>query len=438
MSNRRGFLKCLAGGAVTGFPTIVPSTVFAQGGVAPSDRIGFGLIGVGRQGSGHVRGFLNHPDVQVRAICDANQANLERGVTTVNRRYNNNDCASIADFRQLLARTDIDAVMIATGERWHPLITIEAVRRGKHVYCEKPLGLSVAEGQAVRENVVRHGRVFQIGTQQRSSFNYRHAVELVRNGRIGQLKTIMIGSVRGPSNRLMEEPRPVPPGIDWDMWLGPSPWAPYSDMRISTAAWLFISDYGLGCLDGAWGIHDIDIAQWVADADSSGPIDVEATGTFYTDIRDVAQEYVCEHTYANGVKLIHMDMVTARKRAAEFNALPSTGATVIYGTEGWIFVSREGIRTKPEHLVREKFRPGEKRVIFSNDHRRNFLDAIRTGSQPIAGVEAAVRGLTVAQQEEIALRLARKLRWDPAKEQFIDDAAANRKLARAMRSPWHI
>jgi predicted dehydrogenase len=422
MSDRRQFLKSLAAAAA----------------VPASDRIGFGLIGVGRQGGGHVRGFLNHADVQVRAICDVNQANLERAVTTVNRRYNNNDCASFKDYRELLARPDIDAVLIATGERWHPLITIEAARQGKHVYCEKPLGLSVAEAQAVRENVVRHGTVFQIGTQQRSSFNYRHACELARNGRIGELKTIMIGSVRGPSNRIDEKPKPVPPGIDWDLWLGPSPWAPYSDERISTAAWLFISDYGLGCLDGAWGIHDIDIAQWVADADQTGPIDVETTATFYTDIRDAAQEYTCEHTYASGVRLVHMDMVTARKRAPEFYALPSTGATVIYGTEGWIFVSREGIRTKPEHLVREKFRPGEKRVIFSNDHRRNFLDAVRTGSPTIAGVEAAVRGLTVAQQEDISMRLGRKLRWDPAKETFIGDEAANRKLARAMRSPWRL
>jgi predicted dehydrogenase len=389
-------------------------------------------------GGGHVRGVLNYPDVQVRAICDANQANLERAVTTVNRRYNNTDCASYKDFRELLSRPEIDAVLIATGERWHPLITIEAARNGKHVYCEKPLGLSVTEGKAVRENVVRHGTVFQIGTQQRSSFNYRHACELTRNGRIGELKTIMIGSVRGPSNRIDEKPKPVPPGIDWDMWLGPSPWAPYSDERISINAWLFISDYGLGCLDGAWGIHDIDIAQWVADADSTGPIDVESTGTFYTDLRDAAHEYTCEHTYANGVRLLHMDMVTARKRAPEFSTLPVTGATVIYGTEGWIFVSREGIRTKPEHLVREKFRSSEKRVIFSNDHKRNFLDAVRTGWPPIAPVEAAVRGLTVAQQEDISMRMGKKLRWDPVKEVFIGDEPANRKLSRPMRSPWRV
>ena len=154
-------------------------------------------------------------------------------------------------------------------------------------------------------------------------------------------------------------------------------------MRVSVAAWLFISDYGLGCLDGAWGIHDIDIAQWVADADHTGPVEVEGTATFYTDIRDVPHEYTVEHKYANGIRLIHMDMVTARKRAPEFNALPSTGATVIYGTEGWIFVSRDGIVTKPESLASEKIGPNQIQVIRSNDHRRNLLDAIRSGQKTI-------------------------------------------------------
>src|SRR5688572_18217626 len=320
MNTRRTALKCIAGGVVNGFPTIVPSSARGQdGNVAPSDRIGFAHIGVGRMGGGHLRALLNYRDVQIRAICDANQATLERAVTSVNRRYGNTDCASFKDFREMLARPDIDAVLIATGERWHPLISMEAGRRGKHVYCEKPLGLSVAEAQAVRESVTRHGTVFQIGTQQRSSFNYRQACELARNGRIGELKTIMIGSVGGSFNtRIEEKTKPVPPGVDWDMWLGPSPWAPYSDERISIAAWLFISDYGLGCLDGAWGIHDIDIAQWVNDADHTGPVDVEATGKFFDDIRHSAYQFTCEHTYANGVKLIHMDMMTARRRAPEF------------------------------------------------------------------------------------------------------------------------
>lgn len=432
--NRRNFLKAAAGA-----PLFIPARALGRDGyVAPSEKIVFGAIGVGRQGAGDMRGFLNQADVRVAAICDVNQATRERIATQVNQRYGDTACAQVNDFREVLERRDIDAVLIAAGERWHPLIACAAARAGKHMYCEKPLGLSVAACKAVREAVNSHSVAFQFGTQQRSSFMYRQAVELVRNGRIGDLKTIMVGSVRGPNDRLFGQPSNPPPGFDYDMWLGPAPWAPYSDMRVSTAAWLFISDLGLGCLDGAWGIHDIDIAQWVANADSSGPVEVEGECTWYTDIRDVPHEYTVEHKYANGVRLIHMDMVTARKRAPEFNALPSTGATVIYGTEGWIFVSRDGIVTNPSALASEKIGPNQIQVIRSNDHRRNLLDAIRTGQKTICPIEGAVRAQTVVQQEYISLSLGRKLRWDPVKEEFVNDPEANRWLSRPMRSPWHL
>jgi predicted dehydrogenase len=439
MHGRRDFVKGIAGGIVTGFPLVVPASALGRGAAAaPSDRIVMGAIGVGRQGSGDMRGFLNNPDVRVVAICDVQQANRERAETAVNNRYGSKECVTYNDYREVLERPDIDAVLIATGERWHPLIAIEAANRGKHMYCEKPLALSIVEAKAVREAVKRNGVSFQFGTQQRSSFMYRQAVELVRNGRIGQLKTIMVGTVRGPSNRLMGTPKEPPPGFDYDRWLGPSPWAPYSDLRVSTDAWLFISDYGLGCMDGAWGIHDIDIAQWVNDADKTGPLDVEGEATFYQDIRDTPQEWTVEHNYANGVKLIHMDMVTAKKRAPEFMTMPSAGATVIYGTEGWIYVSREGIVTKPASLASEKIGPNQTQVIRSNDHRRNLLNAIRTGQPTICGVEGAVRAQTVIQQEYISLCLSRKLRWDPVREEFVGDAEANRRMSRPMRSPWHI
>ena len=440
MNGRRDFLKCLAGGVVAGFPTILPSSALGRDGfVAPSDKIVMGAIGVGRQGSGDMRGFLNLSDVRVAAICDVNQATRERITTLVNRKYNDTACASYNDFRELLGRPDIDAVLIATGERWHPLIASAAARAGKHMYCEKPLALSVAACKAVREAVNENSVAFQFGTQQRSSFYYRHAVELVRNGRIGEVKTIMVGSVRGPDDTLYGEIKDPPLGFDYDMWLGPAPWAPYSDMRVSIAAWLFISDYGLGCLDGAWGIHDIDIAQWVADADHTGPVEVEAqNATWYTDIRDAPHNYTVEHRYANGIRLIHMDMVTARKRAPEFNALSSNGATVIFGSEGWIYVSRDGIVTHPESLASEKIGPNQIQVIRSSDHRRNLLDAIRSGRKTICNVEVAVRDQTVVQQEYIALSLGRKLRWDPVAEHFIDDPEADKWLSRPMRSPWQL
>jgi predicted dehydrogenase len=439
MAERRDFLKALAAGVVAGFPAIVPSSALGKDGyVAPSERIVFGSIGVGRQGSGDMKGFLAQPDVRMAAICDVQQATRERSQATVNRHYDDTQCATYNDYRELLARSDIDAVMIATGERWHPLISIAAANHSKHMYCEKPMGLSVAECKAVRETVNRNNVSFQFGTQQRSSFNYRHAVELVRNGRIGELKTIMVGTVHGPHDKLYGIPKEPPPGFDYDLWLGPSPWAPYSDMRVSIAAWLFISDYGLGCLDGAWGVHDIDIAQWVNDADATGPIEVEGACSFYTDIRDTPYEWTVEHKYANGVRLIHMDMVSAKKRATEFNSMPSNGATVIFGTKGWIYVSRAGMVTNPARLATEKIGPNEIRVIRSDDHKRNLLNAIRTGQRTICPVESAVRTQTVNQQAYISMSLGRKLRWDPVREEFIDDAEANRWLSRPMRSPWRL
>jgi predicted dehydrogenase len=298
------------------------------------------------------------------------------------------------------------------------------------------LSLSVNEARAVRTAVKRAGVSFQFGTQQRSSFYYRHAVELVRNKKIGELKTIMIGTVHGPNDKLYGTPKNPPPGFDYDMWLGPSAWAPYSDMRVSTAAWLFISEYGLGCLDGAWGIHDVDIAQWINDADTTGPIEVEGSCSFYKDIRDTPYEWTVEHKYANGVTLIHMDMVSAKKRATQFNSLPSTGSSVFFGTEGWIYVSREGLITNPARLASETIGPNEIQVIRSSDHRRNLLNAIRSGQSTICNVETAVRDQTVVQQEYIAMNLGRKLRWDPVREEFSGDAEANRWLTRPMRSPW--
>ena len=440
---RRDFLKTLAAGAVVGFPAIVPSSALGRDGfVAPSERIVLGAIGVGRMGSGDMRSFLSKPEVRVAAICDVQQARQEQYQAMVNARYKDNECKTYYDFREMLERSDIDAVMIATGDRWHALIAIAAAKRGKHMYCEKPIGLSVAECKAVREAVNRNGVAFQLGTTRRSDVFYRQTCELVRNKRIGELKTIMIGSGSGPGQPLYVEPKDPPPGFDYDMWLGPSPWAPYSDLRVSIAAWLQISDYGLGNLDGAWGIHDLVTAQWVNDSDNTGPLDVEGTGrcSSYTDIRDTPYEWTVEHTYANGVRLIHMDMDTAVKRAPEFNSIvpAPNGAAVIYGTEGWIYVAREGIVTNPPSLATERIGPNQIQLTRSNDHHLNFLNAIRTGQQTICNVEVAVRAQEIAQMEYISLCLGRKLRWDPVAEQFIGDAEANRFLTRVMRSPWEL
>jgi hypothetical protein len=328
-------------------------------------------------------------------------------------------------------------VLIATPEHWHPLIGIEAARRGKHMYYEKPLSLTLEQGKAVREAVRRYGVAFQFGTQQRSSQYYRFTCELVRNGRIGQLQTIAVGSPGAPPKPLPpEKPDPVPPGFDWDMWLGPAPWTAYSDLRVS-ALWMSIYDYGLGSMDGAYGIHDIDIAQWVNDADHTGPVSVEGAGRLHRDLRDTVATYDLEYKYANGVRIHYMDLATAKVRYPQFQH-GSGPAVVCIGTKGWIYVSRQGVVTHPESLTRTVIGPNEIHVARSDDHHRNLLEAIRTGKQTVSPVDVAVRDESICQMGDLAIRLGRKLRWDPAKEEFIDDDEANRRLSRLMRSPWRL
>jgi predicted dehydrogenase len=297
------------------------------------------------------------------------------------------------------------------------------------------MGVSFAEAAAMREAVRRYGVTFQFGTQQRSSYNYRQTTELIRNGRIGELKTIMIGSAM-TQYRPNQPVQPVPEGFDYEMWLGPAPWVPYTFER-TTRNWTLIYDYSLGCISGAWGVHDVDSAQWAANTDHTGPTTVEGWGEFPADgLYDTVTRWEVEHTYANGLKLIHMDHVSAKKRASQFSF--GTMASLFVGTEGWIYVSRSALRTHPESLAREKFGGNSLRVIRSDDHRRNFLHAVRTGAEPISPIEAAVRADTICQQADIAMRLKRKLRWDPVRERFEGDEQANRMLSRPMRSPWHL
>ena len=400
-----------------------------------NDKIVMGVIGVGGMGSGHLRALVNTSDVRVVAICDVKSDNRNRAIDAVKTAYKDSSCAGYNDFRELLARPDIDAILMAVPDHWHALIGLEAARRGKHMYYEKPMGVSLAESQAMRAAVHRHGIVFQFGTQQRSSHNFRHAVELVRNGRIGQLKTLMIGSA-GTQFVPNQPEQPIPEGFDYEMWLGPAPWVPYTFERC-TRNWTLIYDYSLGCISGAWGVHDVDTAQWANDSDDTCPITVEGTGEFPAEgLYDTAKAWEIEHTYANGVKLIHMDIRTAKTRADQFSF--GNMASLYVGTEGWVYVSRSAIRTHPEHLVREKFGPNDKRVMQSDDHRRNFLEAVRTGSPTISPINTAVNSDTICQQADIAMRLKRKLQWDPKKEQFVGDDQANRMLSRPMRSPWHL
>jgi len=449
---RRDFLKTGAalGAAVTTFPYFVPARVLGAGGATPpSEKIVMGCIGVGSMGGGHLRSFSGQEDVRMAAVCDLRRKFRERGKQRVDERYGNNDCVAYQDFRELLARPDIDAVCIATPDHWHGLIAIEAARNRKDMYLEKPVDVHVAAAKAVREAVNRYGVVFQFGTQQRSSQEFRFGCELVRNGRIGKLHTIVVGSLPGLelANQPVQ-PVPDPNEFDYDMWLGPAPWAAYTFERAASRAegspgyWMHIHDYGLGCLSGAWGIHHVDIAQWGNNSDDTGPLEIEGTGVLPQDgLCDTALTWRVEHAYANGVKMIHMDSKHTEQEFPQFvtPVLDMRGCGILFlGSDGWVIISRGGIDAQPKALLQTVFGSSEPRLPVSNDHRRNFLECVKTRQQPISSLESAVRSDTICHLDDLAIRTGRKLRWDPAKEEFRNDEAANRLLTRPLRSPWRL
>ena len=448
-TNRRQFLKIMGGAAlgVAGFPYVVPSSVLgANGAVPPSERIAMGFIGVGSMGGGHLRTFIGYDDVQAVAVSDLFEMFRMKAVEKVEQHYGGKGFKAYRDYRELLARSDIDAVMIATPDHWHALVGIEAARNGKDMYYEKPLAMSVREGKAICDAVNRYGVVFQFGTQQRSDEKFRFACELARNEKIGKLHTILVGS--HPSQTCPNQPTQPTPArdeFDYDTWLGPAPWSPYTYGRCASrvmgklgGTWMHIHDYSLGSLGGAWGVHHVDIAQWGNGTDDTGPVEIEGTGAIPADgLADTVTEWEVEHTYANGVKMIHATRRIAAKRAKQFAVRNGLGILFI-GTEGWFLVGRGYLQAEPRSLLTATIGPDEIHLPRSNNHRRNFIECVKSRQRTMCPVETAVRSDTICHMDDIAIRLGRKLRWDPQKEEFINDDQANRMLTRPLRSPWHL
>ena len=426
--SRRSFLRNVtaATAGVVGAPYIIPSSVLgADGGVAPGNRVTLASIGVGPQGTGLLRGALGHADAQVVAVCDVNALRRRDAKNLVDQHYHNTDCVEYQDFRELLARPDIDGVIIASPDHWHVPHGVYAARAGKDMYIEKPFMLSLSQGQALRNAIQRYGRVFQYGTQQRSSREFRFACELVRNRRIGELRTIKVGS---PASRVSEniEAAPVPDWLDYEMWLGPAPWAPFSEKRIINNYWWHNSDYALGFVAG-WGIHHVDIAQWGNGADLTGPIEAEGTGEFPPDgFCDCATKWNIICRYANGVVLDYTDE-GQNKHGIRFE-----------GSAGWVHVARGFLDAEPKSLLKTVFGPNDVHLYDSRDHIGNFLACIKTRARTVCPIEVALRSDMICHLSDIAMRLGRKLRWDPDAERFIGDDAANRMLTRAMRAPWQV
>ncbi len=430
---RRGFLR-RAGGAIAGAvaaPGIITSGALGDAARAPaSERVTLGHIGVGGRGGGLLRGFLGLGDVQSVAVCDPFRSKREAWAEQVDAHYADQagvgadrGCAAYNDFRELLARDDIDGVVIATHDGWHVPITMAAARAGKDMYVEKPLGMSVEQGKALRETLQRYGTIFQYGTQQRSMRHCRFACELVRNGRVGQIQSIEVIAPGGSSGG-STEPIPVPDDLDYDMWLGPAPVTPYTSDRCSTSGSYFIYDNSLGFVAG-WGAHPLDILDWAHGSDDVVPVEYEGTGTVPTEgLFDTITTWDVSCRYADGVPMA-------------FRSGP-TDLTKFVGSEGWVAISRGGIDAEPKSLLTSVIAPHETRLVESVNHGQNFVDSMRTRTPAASPVESAVRSDTISHLSDIAVRTGRRVQWDPGQETIIGDETARRMLSRPMRSPWRL
>jgi hypothetical protein len=430
--SRRQFLRqsATALSAALTAPLIVPASVLGKSGaVPPSERITMGFIGVGGQGGGHLLGgawtyveggYAGRKDVQVLGVCDVWRNRREGACQKVNAHYaqvfgkdNYKACVPYTDFRELLDRPDIDAVLIATPAHWHATMAAMAAAAGKDVYCEKPTAVTVRESQAMLAAVRRYGRVYQAGTQQRSEYGakFRMACEFVRSGRIGELQAIYAyrdgGGVFWPKR--FGPAMPIPDGLDWDLYLGPAPWLPY-DGNASAHR------FDIGELN--WGQHHYDIIQWAADADSTGPVEI-----FMEEGRSC-------YRYASGV--------TVYGKGYPGESVGGEGGAVFVGKHGRIAVDRSALTSDPADIVREPLRPDEVHLYHSDSHSGNFLECVRTRKKTICDADIAHRAASALLLGGVAKQLNRTVHWDPKAETFPNDAEATRLLSIAKRAPWTI
>jgi predicted dehydrogenase len=409
--SRRRFsaLGARALSALLAAPAVVQSGVLAvPGRPAAAERVGTGHIGLGGMGSGHLGSYLGESLFHAVALCDVDAAQLKRAALRVGA-----GCATHADYRELLDRKDVQAVVIAVPDHWHALCAVHACQAGKDVYCEKPLSLTIAQGIAMVQAARASGRVFQTGSQQRSSEEFRRASELVRSGRLGKLTEVLV-EVWGSSRRCYLPAEPVPSGLDWDRWIGPAPWRPYHS-GLHPGTWRAYRDFSGGTLTD-WGAHHLDIAQWGLGTDGSGPVEVLPPGP---DRRDRIT-----YRYPSGV-LVHCGKV-------------GVNGVQFVGARGKITVNRGFFRAEPEEIAREPLAASEVSLPRSEGHHADWQRAVLTRARPIADVEIGHRSATVCHIGNIALWLGRPLGWDPEKQEFMGDPEANRWLDRPMRAPYRL
>jgi predicted dehydrogenase len=417
--SRRRFLKTAAGaGALLTLPRFVPGAALGKDrAVAPSNRIVLGAIGLGGRGTGDLACFMSQPDVQFVAICDIRKIRREEIKKMADGRYGNQDCATYRDMHEILARPDIDAMLIATGDRWHTMASITAAKAGKDVYCEKPCSMTMQESRALADTYRRYGRIYQAGTQRRSIGNFIFAAELVASGKLGKLRTVHANTLAPATSHhwLPAEPEPPKDEVDWDRWLGPCPWRPYNSQYVRGGWRGFFDFHGGGILE--WGAHTVDLCQWAAQKDDTAPVE-------YVPERSGA---IC--TYADGLKLVMRD--------TGWMGLGTCSARY-EGDEGWIETGDSGkMAMFPESLrtARTEFRMAG---TDPSTHIRNFLDCVKTRKAANGNADVAARSHIVCHAAYISWQLGRPTRFDPVKEEFIGDDEANRMRTRAMREPWRI
>ncbi len=421
---RRRFLKgaATAVGAVIAVPAIVPSSVL--GADAPSNKILMGAIGVGGMGTGDLRELLGESRVHFVGVCDVYSGHRERAKKHVNDKYGNSDCKAYLDFRELIGRGDLNAIMTGLPDHWHAIPAIAAAKAGCDIHGQKPFARSIREGRAICDAVHRYGRIWQTGSQQRSGGRFRTACELVRNGRIGKVHRVEVGLPTGGGGG-STAPKPVPGGLDWDFWLGPAPWRPYCGFGPHWN-WRWIMDYSGGQLTD-WCGHHVDIAHWGLGYDYTGPVEIAGKGNYPRDgLYDAPTEYNFTCKYKTGVEL-----------SVTNNRINPQGTKWI-GDKGWVFVSRGRFDVHPKSLLREKIGAGEIKLYDSGGHKRNFVDCIINRKKTICPAEVGHRSISVGLLGEIAMLTGRKIKWDPDKEVIINDPGASELLGRPYREPWQL
>lgn len=399
--------------------------------VAPSDRVTIACIGAGWQGGNNVKIFLEENGAQVVAVCDIDTGHLDDARNVVNQKYGNRDCAAYSHFEEVLARADIDAVVLSVPDHWHGIIAVRAAAAGKDIYGEKPIAHNFAEGLEIVEAVRRYGSIWQSGSWQRSVAQFRFACELVRNGRIGRVSRVEVGLPGGLTDfdglGHLDAPQPAPQHFDFDRWLGPAPDAPYAPARVHKT-WRWNLDYGGGMLMD-WVGHHVDIAHWGLGLDGTGPIEVEGRGEFRHDHRiwNAPEKFRVAAKYEGGLEMLI---------SGGYSEIPR--GTKWIGEFGWVWVDRAGLEAQPRNLLTSRILPGEVQLERSPGHHRQFVESVRTRRKTLTPPEVSLRSATPGYLGLISILTGRRIRWDPARQEIIGDTCAARMLARPMRSPWRL